>query len=151
MSPKANERPTIDVVVTDLIQRLPAEAKQAMHEAPRGSAHKLRAIVKVCARALLELENEVLWRYEKTLVLGRWPTYEKRQQAAQEMLIHFDPLVDACIDLIRAETAVVNGLPSLPFVLGLFETKRLSVLAAIHHQVLGLGSMPPASPVLEPS
>jgi len=148
MSPKTKGIATIDVFVAQLIEHLPSEARSAKHEALSGSAHKLRAVVKVCEQALRELENAVLWNYDKTLIPGERPTAKRRQAQVAEAEKHFEPLVDACIDLIRSETALVNGTDSLPFVLGLFETRRRSVLAAIRLQLLG--GLVPVSGALQP-
>jgi len=136
MNPRTKANAAINVVVAQLIERLSTEARSAKHEALNGSAHKLRAVIKTCERALVELENEVLWNYEKTLVPEAWHGSIARHDLAAEVQKHFDPLVSACTDLIRVETALINGLDSLPFVLGMFETKRLSVLASIRLQVL---------------
>jgi hypothetical protein len=129
-------------------ERLPTEARSAKHEVLSGSAHKLRAVVKICERALVELENAVLRDYELTSRRGGGPSKTKHDLLA-ETQTRFDPLVSACTDLIRAETALVNGLESLPFVLGLFETKRLSVFAAIQLHMLG-GILPLSATQAEP-
>jgi hypothetical protein len=127
--------PNLDVVVATLIERLPVEVKLAKHEAPDGSAHKLRAVIKTCGRALVELENAVLRHYALPLAASDSRAADRAVYA--DMVRHFDPLVSACTDLIRSEIAQIHGLDSLPFVQGLFETKRLSVLAAIRLQVIG--------------
>jgi hypothetical protein len=132
----------IDVVVAQLIEHLPAEAGSAKHEALSGSAHKLRAVIKACGSALVELENAVLWNYDNRLLPGTWLTPKGAQDLTAEAQKHFEPLVTACIDLIRTETELINGLGSLPFVLGMFETKRLSVLASVRIQLAG-GLIPP--------
>jgi len=142
MNPRTKESLSIDDMVAKLIEHLPAEARLAKHEALSGSAHKLRAVVKACNGALVELANVVLWKYDKRLSQGGWPTPNEGHDMATAAQKHFDPLVDACIELIRAETALVNGLTSLPFVLGLFDTKRISVLNSVRFQLAG-GLIPP--------
>jgi len=136
MSPKTKANATIEVVIARLIERLPTDVRSAKHEALGGSAHKIRAVLKVCERALVELENAVLFNHERIPLRGSVPPKTKQELIAEAQK-HFEPLVIACIELIRAETALVNGLESLPFVLRLFESKRLSVLAAIRLEMLG--------------
>jgi hypothetical protein len=142
MNPKTKESVSIDDVVAQLIESLPAEARAAKHDALTGSAHKLRAVVKVCDQALTELADVVLWKYNKRLPHRDWPTPKGGQDLVIEAQKHFDPLVTACVELIRAETAQVNGLASLPFVLGLFDTRRISVLTSVRFQLAG-GLVPP--------